>query len=790
MSSKICRLDRGGASVAVLTLAALSSLGAFAQEALPEIEVAAEGDGRGAASTAAQTTREKPFSKAVPDNIPAVVHTVTAAKIAETVNATTAIEMLRYAPSLDMSAKFPGDRYQSLTGRTIGPFEPQRQLVYKDGMLISALFGTSEHTPKYSMIVPEEVSRIDVMYGPYSALYSGNSIGGVITYTTKMPEQFELHSNLQGILAPYDDQYATHRTNPGFTGGVSIGDRIGDFSWRASYNHLLTHSQPISYAVSSSPGGAAGTPVLGGFFDRDRQGALRGVFGTAGLQTTEENVGTLKIAYDFNKDARLSYSIGLMQLGLNIDPQSYLRDATTGLPIYNTTNGRISMNGLNFALSGLNPSHTDFLHLMQGAEFKTQTGGVFDMELVGSSYDLVRDVSVSALKYGVDTSGQTREYGGTGWKVMDMRFIFRPEEELLGKHELSFGGHLDEYTLKLYLQSTPTYWSSSYLQQAQRSSGKTENHAVYLQDLWKLAPNWTITLGGRQEWWRAFDGFNENALGTGTRQPERNLSAFMPKASLAFQATPELLLRGSYGNVTRFPGVTELYQRTVSPSGIVISSPDLKSEQADSYELAAEYLFGKHNAHLAFFHEDRWNGIVSQTNITVVPNVTNFSNVGKVRYNGVEGAIGLKDFLIDGFDVDANATYTTNEILSNPNNSRYVGKDVLQMPRWKVKWIATYHVTKDLVVSAGFRYKSASHGQLDNYDWNTETFGAYGRNVQLDLRGSWKFAPNWTAVAGVNNLNNYRNYLYAPYPQRTFFAELKYDFGADPLFRREEQYRP
>ncbi len=112
------------------------------------------------------------------------------------------------------------------------------------------------------------------------------------------------------------------------------------------------------------------------------------------------------------------------------------------------------------------------------------------------------------------------------------------------------------------------------------------------------------------------------------------------------------------------------------------------------------------------------------------------------------------------------------------------------MPRWKVKWVATYHVTKELTLSAGFRYKSASHGQLDNYDWNTETFGAYGRNIQLDLRGTWKFAPNWTAVAGVNNINNYRNYLFAPYPQRTFFAELKYDFGADPLFRREEQYRP
>ncbi len=46
-----------------------------------------------------------------------------------------------------------------------------------------------------------------------------------------------------------------------------------------------------------------------------------------------------------------------------------------------------------------------------------------------------------------------------------------------------------------------------------------------------------------------------------------------------------------------------------------------------------------------------------------MPNVTNFSNVGKIRYNGIEGAIGLKDILLDGFDLDANATYTTDEIL-------------------------------------------------------------------------------------------------------------------------------
>jgi len=733
---------------------------------------------------------EKAFSKAIPDNIPAVVQTVTAKKIQEQVNATTAIETLRYLPSLDMSAKFPGDRFQSMTGRTIGPFEPQRQLVYKDGMLISALFGTSEHTPKFSMITPEEISRIDVMYGPYSALYSGNSLGGVITFTTKMPERFELHANIQGLMAPYHDQYATHLTNPGFTGGVSVGDRSNDFSWRASYNHLLTHAQPVSYTTSSSPGGAAGTPVIGGFFDFDRQGALRGVFGTPQIQVTEQNFGTLKLAYDLTSQVRATYTIGVEHLIDNVNVQTYLTDPKTGLPVYNTASGRVSLYGVPFSLSGLNPSNIEFMHLMQGAEIKSETGGPFDFDFNFSSYDMLRDVQVSALKYGANTTGQTREYSGTGWKVGDMRTIFRPGIDLLGTHEIAFGAHFDEYVLKLYLQNTPTYWSSWNYGQAQKSIGKTRNEALYIQDTWKILPTWTVTLGGRQEFWQAFDGVNENGPGTASYQPMRSLSAFMPKASLAWQATPDLLLRGSYGNVTRFPGVTELYQRTSTPSGILVNSPDLKPEQADSYELSGEYVFGKHNARLTYFHEDRWDGIVSQTDITVVPNVTNFSNVGKIRYNGVEGVVSLRDVVVDNFDIDANATFTTNEILSNQKNSSYVGKDVLQMPRWKAKIVGTYRPTRDLTLSAGFRYASASYGQLNNYDFNHETFGAYGQTINVDARASWKFAPNWTTNIGINNINNNKRYLFAPYPQRTFFAELKYDFGGETQFHREDQYRP
>lgn len=733
---------------------------------------------------------EKPFSKAIPDNIPAVVQTITAKQIEEQVNATTAIETLRYLPSMDISAKFPGDRFQSMTGRAIGPFEPQRALVYKDGILLSALFGTSEHTPKYSMIIPDEISRVDVIYGPYSALYSGNAIGGVVIFTTKMPERFDLHTNMQGVLAPYRDQYATFVAGPGYTGGLSIGDRHNGFSWRASYNHLLTNAQPVSYVTSSNPGGAAGLPAFGGFFDLDRQGALRGVFGTGQLQTTAQDVGVAKLAYDFNKYTRASYTIGVMSLTDNVTPETYLRDQATGLPAFNTPNGRVSLNGISFPLSGLNPAHIEYMHLMQGVEFKTETGGLVDFHFTGSSYDILRDVNVGATRYGVNTAGQTRELSGSNWKAMDLRGVWCPRFDFFGKHEVSFGAHYDQYDLKLHLQTTPTYWSSYYLQQFQRSYGKTRNEALYVQDVWRVLPAWTVTLGGRQEFWQAFDGFNEDRLGTGVRQAPRDISALMPKASLAWQATPEFLLRGSYGNFTRFPGVTELYQRAASPSGIIINSPDLKPEQGDSYELAAEYALGKNTGHLAYFHEDRWDGVVSQTDITRVPNVTNFSNVGKIRYNGVEGAVGLKHVFIDDFDADANATYTTSEILANEKNTAYVGKDMLQMPRWRAKLVGTYHPTRELALSAGFRYASSSYGQLNNYDWNHETFGGYGRWINIDARAVWKFAPCWTAIVGVNNINNYKRYLFAPYPQRTFFAELKYDFGGEAAWRREEQHQP
>ena len=107
------------------------------------------------------------------------------------------------------------------------------------------------------------------------------------------------------------------------------------------------------------------------------------------------------------------------------------------------------------------------------------------------------------------------------------------------------------------------------------SRGKTNTHALYLQDTWRFAPAWSLTLGGRWERWQAYDGSNANRASTPSQvsYSDRKKSAFSPKLSLGFQAAPDWHLRASLGKATRFPTVTELFQAiTTGPNRARLNS--------------------------------------------------------------------------------------------------------------------------------------------------------------------------------------------------------------------------
>jgi TonB-dependent Receptor Plug Domain len=156
--------------------------------ALPPVEVSGALGGAGGAPPPA------PFSQPLPENIPAVVETVTANEIRQDINAVTSTDTLKYLPSIDLRTRYEGEQNPMIGFRTTSQDTPAQSLVYADGIRLSNLLGNYYfYPPVTQMVTPNEISRVDVIYGPFSALYPGNSYGGVVTFSTRMPDQFEAH---------------------------------------------------------------------------------------------------------------------------------------------------------------------------------------------------------------------------------------------------------------------------------------------------------------------------------------------------------------------------------------------------------------------------------------------------------------------------------------------------------------------------------------------------------------------------------------------------------------------
>ena len=186
--------------------------------------------------------------------------------------------------------------------------------MYADGILLSNLLGNgATFTPRWGLVTPEEIERVDVLYGPFSAAYPGNSVGAVVDYVTRMPEELEMHAR----LASFGQDFEIYDTSGRFTGwqaSASVGDRSGDLSWWLNFNRLDSDGQPLAFAnklVSSGVAGSAGTPVTGALADRNPRNQDWLILGS----TTADRHGAGSCArssssYDFSPTLRASYTLG------------------------------------------------------------------------------------------------------------------------------------------------------------------------------------------------------------------------------------------------------------------------------------------------------------------------------------------------------------------------------------------------------------------------------------------------------------------------------------------------
>jgi iron complex outermembrane receptor protein len=432
----------------------------------------------------------------------------------------------------------------------------------------------------------------------------------------------------------------------------------------------------------------------------------------------------------------------------------------------------------------MNPAQAEAFHVMQSIDFKSSDKGFFNWQMTLSDYDYSRDLSNrSALTDATNTNpyitktGQITDLSGTGWTVFDSRVTLRPKD-----HTIDLGYHLDYYHLRQTVNKSSDWMGSQKGDFTSLSSGNTKTHAVYVQDKWQISPEWALTLGGRQEYYEAYDGVNQNTHANFpiARYEVRSRNTFSPKVSLSFEPIPAWGFRAAFGKAFRFPTVTELFQQlTTSNNIIVTNNPNLKPEEIYSSEITAERRFANGLARASLFREDRYDALISQINVLPAAEDTSKSyvqNVDHVRIYGIELATEWKNAIIPKLDLVANATLTDSEILKNDAAPSYINKKVPRIPRQLYKAVATYRVSEDFTMSLAARYSGRQFIELNNSDINPETYQGASRLLFVDAKANYKFKDRWTASLGVDNIFNDQAYVHHPLSQRTGYAQIKFDY--------------
>ena len=156
---------------------------------------------------------------------------------------------------------------------------------------------------------PNEIDAVDIVYGPFSAEYSGNSIGGVVNIKTRMPRKQEFYFEGSLFIQPYKLYGPDQGTFIGDRQYVSYGNRIQDrFTVFLAYNRLEGQSHPQSYFIDNTglfdvPGGV---PVTGGVRTPDTRGTPSIIYGDTGPEKVHTHLFKGKFGYDITRIFRLS----------------------------------------------------------------------------------------------------------------------------------------------------------------------------------------------------------------------------------------------------------------------------------------------------------------------------------------------------------------------------------------------------------------------------------------------------------------------------------------------------
>ncbi len=679
-----------------------------------------------------------------------------------------------YIRGAAMGAAHPGTGQGVLSLRGV-PRTP-RTLVMIDGQPVNnALTGGINVVG----IPLDSVERVEVVRGPYSALYGGAAMGGVVNFLTGSPD--DPLTEVRAGLGTMGQRGAAIVHRKRYEGGLGVALSVG---YRENAG-----DPDAGYVIKTLPRGAvtAGTPVTGVRPTTDPDGSPRYWVGTQGARPWSQSNAQLSLHYALSASTKLVAGLGWADYALgHRRPESFLRDAA-GMPVYA---GAVLFDDAG-TTRGLTLSQTDWFtatpagerdrRIFVRAEHRLDGGGELRAQVGTLRHDFF---------YAQGTTGVAQYDSGPGNLTEQPNRRIDAELSLRAPVTSSWvlvgGASLNRSTLDRTVRALSDWrdtGSTGALLGA--DGGSADNAALFLQSEHYFDNGVTAYVGGRYDRYRTEGRTLQNVAPVFAQQyPEREFDQFSPKLALVWEARRWLSLRASYGEGFRPPSLFDLYGLTVVGVGaatlVYEPSPLLEPERVKAFELGADMAFeGGGRASVTLYRQRLEDLVYRKTLPTSTPIVTRTraENVGEADVDGIEASVRWPTGL-PGLRAFGSLTHQLRyEISRNDSDPAMVGKKLTDVPRtaWSIGLEYERGPWSGLVVArhVGHVFPSGDDMNQDRYQGVS---GAYDRYTVVAARLAWRFDRHWRLSLAVDNLTDRVYFVSNRQPGRTVYGELSYRF--------------
>ena len=689
---------------------------------------------------------------------------------AESINMATIEDFVKYEPSIVVRRRYIGDPNGVVGMRGSGMFQTSRTMVFADGVPLHNMLRTRWNgAPRWSMASPDETESVEIIYGPFSAEYAGNAMGGVVNINTRRPDDFEFNAEVN-LFSQNFSHMGANDTYTGSKAFVSAGERFGKTSLYISHSHLENDSHPQSFRYDKTDAPVGGeTAVTGAYYSVDSKGKPAMYFADSGSDNSITDLTKLKVGHEMG-DWLARFTLAYEDRSRNSTPTNYLRDAGDN-PVWS---GSVVQDGMQFDVRGSRfaLSESSRENLILAATFEGPVANNWNMEVGVSKFDVLEDQSISSKLNPDDPSytgvGSLSEFDSTGWITLDVKA--RSDKFMDSKHMNFIAGvHFDHYDMTLNSYDTD-YATGTKTTLDAMVGGESETKAVFAQWGLQVTPQTDITLGARYERWTTMNGKNyDYGSASYVDVDTRTETGFSPKFSVGHKLNKNWMTRYSIAKAYRFPILEELYHNEVKTTGTTIANEKLKPEDGLHHNLMFEKQLAKGFMRFNLFQETVKNVIYYQSDTVAL--TTTYLPIDEVATQGAEFIVQQNRIAGGNTDVSFNMTWLDSDITKNEADPSIEGNVMARMPKWRANFLLTQHLNDKWNVSGGMRYASDSFGNIDNSDTAQNVMSAIDGYTFFDVKSTYKINKNSKVSVGIDNLTNELAFVAHPWPLRTYYVK-------------------